>query len=244
MSSAELYQQLADAYHHQGKFPERDRFLVLAMDAAQESGQVPVAEQVRRRLLELNPNHLIKPYATAAEAVQSPNFANYLGQLRKNFPPAKAQALLREVGKTTSRQPTMLAPEAHFPPADPVSNQNRPPKWSTVEIEVRHKPSPPPTPPLPVFTYSQEPPPVQRQPSVTDPLAHIPPPQPRQAPEPFRLASPPMTTPTLNQQPATRLRSAEVIYSPSGATIGNFFFIAVLLASLATLGYVFVRPLM
>jgi hypothetical protein len=234
MNSVDIYQQLADVYHHQGKFPERDRFLVLAMDAAHASGQGPRSEQIRAQLLEMNPHHLIKPYASSQEALQSPNFANYLGQLRKNFTPAKAQALLQDVGKAAPRKATMLAPEASFPTADPVSDQQRPPKWSTVDV-----PSPPPTPRMPIFTYTKEPPPVQkpRQP-VADPLAHIPPP----AENTFRLAPQPVTTATLNQ-PA-RQRPVEAVYSSSGAAIGNFLFVAVLAAGLATLGYIFVWPLM
>jgi len=245
MSSVDLYQQLADAYHSQGRFQERDRFLVLAMDSACESGQVPLSEQIRQRLLELNPNHLLKPYGSSKDAVLSPNFANYLGQLRKNFPPAKAQALLNEVGQPAPRpRATMMAGEPQFPSADPVSDQQRPTAWS--QVDVPRKPAPPPPPPAPVFTYALEkpvsPPPLE---PVADPLAHIPPPQPRQvvADSAFRLAPSPTTSQPSDVVRPTRNRPREEIYSAASATIGNALFVVLLVASLATFCYVFVWPL-
>ncbi len=130
MPPYELYQQVADAYHAQGKYQERDRFLVLALDAAQTVGQSNLAEQIRLKLLELNPNHLIKPYPHCQAALQAQNFVTYLTQLRKNFPPVKAQSLLKELGGVapTRRKPTMLA-EPSFPMADPVEERDAP-TWS------------------------------------------------------------------------------------------------------------------
>ncbi len=176
--------------------------------------------------------------------MQSPNFANYLGQLRKNFPPAKAQALLNEVGSAAPRpRATMIAAEPHFPTADPASDQQRPPAWSKVDVP-RPKPAPPAP---PVFTYSKEEPaaapPLE---PVADPLAHIPPPQPRPpAPDStFRLAPTNAAPPPRDVVRPTRNRPGEEVYSPSGATIGNALFVLMLLAGLATFGYVFVWPLL
>lgn len=132
MNTFDLYHQLADANAAQGRFQERDRFLVLAIDAAQQAGKTDLAEQWRQRLLQFNPHHLIKPYASFQEAVQSPNFGNYLQQLRRNFPPNKAQELLNELARPTPfpfpagtpmtypvrEEPVMLShpdPLAHIP---------------------------------------------------------------------------------------------------------------------------------
>jgi hypothetical protein len=240
MSSADLYQQLAAAYHGEGKFPERDRFLVLAMDAAHATGQDDLSEEIRHRLLEHNPNHLIKPYGSSAEALQSPNFANYLGQLRKNFPPAKAQALLNDLGKTMPRpRGTMLAPEARFPDAEPVHEP--PPARPPVDVEVRHRAPPS----APVFTYTKDPP-VARPPlpPVQDPLAHIPAPQGRQKimDTTFRLA--PQEPPAPLGGGPRPARAATEMYSASGAMIGNTLFLLLFALSLAVLGYFFVWPLL
>ncbi|HMO35454.1 MAG TPA: hypothetical protein PKA06_05370, partial [Gemmatales bacterium] len=135
MQPYDLYQQVAERYHSQGKYQERDRFLVLALDAAHSVGQANLAEQLRMKLLELNPNHLIKPYANCQAALQAQNFVTYLGQLRKNFPPVKAQSLLQELGGSSAaprRKPTMLA-QPDFPTADPLEERDAP-TWSGISL--------------------------------------------------------------------------------------------------------------
>src|SRR6266446_6298647 len=62
-----VYQELADL-HDRRKLPQlRDRFLVLAADTAQRGGLTQEAERLRLVLLQLNPHHLLKSFATFEE---------------------------------------------------------------------------------------------------------------------------------------------------------------------------------
>ncbi|MFT3882212.1 MAG: hypothetical protein QM703_21495 [Gemmatales bacterium] len=200
MNPTELYQQIAEAYHAQGKYQERDRFLVLALDAAQSSGQSSTAEQIRQRLLELNPNHLIKPYNNCAAAMQAPNFIAYVSQLRKNFPAAKAQALLQELGGALPARPkrTMLA-DSTFPTAIPAEDPKTP-TWSQLQIETRAKGNAGPS--IGIFNVAEEP----RMTPANDPLANVP------------LSSTQPTVPFNLEQPVRRVpepaRKPEIIPAP------------------------------
>lgn len=247
MNNIELYQSVADAYHAQGKYQERDRFLVLALDAAHTSAQYNLAEQIRGKLLQLNPNHLMKPYPDCSTAIQSPNFSTYLQQLRKNFPPAATAKLLNELsGQTVTKpKPTMLAAPS-FPAAEPIEDQLSP-TWSNINIESKAK-----TIDLSMQRPTELVEPIFQELSsaskpMHDPLAHVPvSPQP---PIPFQKERPISKPPTSVQgqkpvivpvpQSYCRLVREENI---SGVWIGNLLFVLLFLASIATLAYVFVLP--
>lgn len=239
MNPIELYQQIAEAYHAQGKYQERDRFLVLALDAAQSSGQNNTAEQVRQRLLELNPNHLIKPYNNCAVAMQAPNFVAYVTQLRKNFPAAKAQALLQELGGAVPAKPkrTMLA-DSTFSSALPEDDPKTP-TWSQLQIETKAKGNAGPS--IGIFNVTEEP----RLSPANDPLANVPV-SPSQPNVPFKLEQPVRRGPEPARKPeivpAPRSSSTREADSAAGVWIGNLIFIILFLASIATLGYIFVLP--
>ncbi|HLJ93825.1 MAG TPA: hypothetical protein VKU02_11620 [Gemmataceae bacterium] len=98
MPSAEqvtrIYRELAEDYGRQGQAQMRDRFLVLAADAALAAGQQDEAERLRGRLLQHNPHHLLKPYSSFAEAMKSADVQNYVTALRRNHPYEKAENLL------------------------------------------------------------------------------------------------------------------------------------------------------
>lgn len=238
MNPIELYQQIAEAYHVQAKYQERDRFLVLALDAANSAGQTSMAEQLRQRLLELNPNHLIKPYSSTAAALQATNFIAYVSQLRKNFPPAKAQGLLKELGGPLPAKPkrTMLA-ESNYPTAIPVED-TKTPTWSQVNVATRPKPNAGPS--IGILNYADEP----RATPTNDPLANVPvTPQP---PVPFKLEQPaqkvqePQHKPEI--VPAPHQMSDHEAESPAGVWVGNLMFLILFLVSIATLAYIFVLP--
>src|SRR4051812_17384469 len=88
--SAELilnvYRELADRYQQRGQPAMRDRFLVLAADAAHAAGLSDEAEHLRQRLLQANPHHLLKPYGSFAEALDSSSVQIYVQDLRINYP--------------------------------------------------------------------------------------------------------------------------------------------------------------
>jgi hypothetical protein len=244
MTATELYQQIADAYHGQGKYQERDRFLVLAVDAAHTAGQNTLAERLRARLLELNPNHLIKPYPSVPAALQAQNFVTYLSQLRKNYPISKAQSLLNELAATQKQRPkrTMLA-ESSFPSAEPIDDRQQP-AWSQMDVTLRTKVTESPVsrrmvdPELIPFEPPPLTPTIPMQP-YNDPLANVPPPVSRPAPLPFSV-EPPQRRPEI--VPAPPRVNSSIVESASGVWIGNLLFVVLFLASLVLLGYVFVLP--
>lgn len=251
MNTIELYQQVAEAYHTQNKFQERDRFLVLALDAAQTAGQNGLAEQIRSKLLELNPNHLIKPYSSSEAALQAPNFVTYLSQLRKNFPPAKAKALLQEMPEGIVARPkrTMLA-DASFPVADPVEDASTP-TWSQVSIPSKQKAAvsttfPAPRLPEPPVPIQKTPAPMQTLPMKTpnDPLANVP--MTSATPPPFQFEQParPKTAPARQPVivPAPKRQAPGKLESPTSIWMGNMLFVVLFLTSIALLAYVFVLP--
>lgn len=238
MNPIDIYQQVAEAYQTQGKYQERDRFLVLALDAAQNCGQTSLAEQLRKRLLELNPNHLIKPYPSSAAALQSPNFITYVSQLRKNFPANKAQSLLQELGgPVISRPKRTMLDESSFPTADPVDDRKTP-NWSQFNVEVKPKPITGPS--IGVYHVPQEPVTMP----ANDPLANVPmtpqPPVPFNFEKPVRKAPESRKEPQIIPAPSPLVRKE--IESPAGAWVGNLLFLILFLASITTLGYVFVLP--
>lgn len=103
-TNSSLYQELAEKYHAKGKYPERDRFLILAADAAWNGGQPDAAEGYRRRILEYNPNHLLRPYPSFADALKSPDILAYVQQLRRGYPRDRALELMKELDLQDPRQ--------------------------------------------------------------------------------------------------------------------------------------------
>ena len=73
----------------------RDRFLVLAADAALLAGKTDEAERLRLRLLKVNPHHMLKPYPSFAQALKAPDVLTYVKDLRVNYPADVAEDLLR-----------------------------------------------------------------------------------------------------------------------------------------------------
>ena len=119
-----VYQELADYYDRQRQPPVRDRFLVLAADAALAAGQREEAERVRSKLLHLNPHHLLKPFASLAEAMQSPDVGNYIAGLRRTYPPESAESLLASL-RSGNETPPAPAEEADTQAARPAPDAYR-----------------------------------------------------------------------------------------------------------------------
>ena len=90
-----IYRELADWYERQRQPQMRDRFLVLAADAALTAGRPDEAERLRLRLLKVNPHHMLKPYGSFAQALKAPDVLTYVKDLRVNYPADVAEDLLR-----------------------------------------------------------------------------------------------------------------------------------------------------
>jgi hypothetical protein len=115
---AVIYQDLADVHERQGQPQMRDRFLVLAADAAQCAGRDDEAERLRQRLLKRSPHHMLRPFASFAEALASPDVQKYVSDLRRSYPPAEAERLLETA---RSRASPERGPEGRpIPPTAPV----------------------------------------------------------------------------------------------------------------------------
>jgi hypothetical protein len=142
----QTYEQLAERYERQQEPRQRDNLLVLAADAAFNGGQAAEAERLRRRLLELNPHHLLRPFASFAEAVESPDVRDLLADLRRQYPPEYVERLLGKMERN-------MAPSASATP--PVSG-NGP--------RVSSPPRSGAKPPSPYERY--EPPPPAREPEA------------------------------------------------------------------------------
>ncbi len=112
-----VYRELADWYEKQRQPQMRDRFLMLAADAALAAGRPDEAERFRIRLLKVNPHHMVKPYASFAEALKAPDVLTYVKDLRVNYPADVAEDLLRTLQGEPKHPPAgipMTAPVVDF----------------------------------------------------------------------------------------------------------------------------------
>lgn len=97
LTALRVYKELADWYERQGQAAMRDRFLILAAEAAYSSGNPDDAERLRQRLLQGNPHHMLKPFSSFAQALQSRNIQVYIHDLQVNYPPQTAEQLLQDL---------------------------------------------------------------------------------------------------------------------------------------------------
>jgi hypothetical protein len=94
LDAAEIYWQAAEICGERQEEQLRDRFLVLAADAAWARGRQKEAENLRLRLLSYNPHHLLQPYATLSEALASVDVRAYVDALRRSHPIDQAKHVL------------------------------------------------------------------------------------------------------------------------------------------------------
>ena len=107
-----VYKELADWYERQRQPPMRDRFLVLAADAALPANRPDEAETLRLRLLKVNPHHMLKPYASFAQALKAPDVLTYIKDLLVNHPTKVAEDLYARFKRRTSVLPAPIRPAA------------------------------------------------------------------------------------------------------------------------------------
>jgi hypothetical protein len=147
-----IYRELADWHEQNGQPQQRDRYLVLAADAALAAGQGEEAERLRVRLLQLNPHHLLRPYASFAEALRNGDVNNYVTALRQSHPSEAAERLLASLRSGA--------------PIEPVSSAQPPAELQVFRVRTDTddaKPSP--------ARPRQVPPPGGKNPAAAAPLA-------------------------------------------------------------------------
>lgn len=130
LAALQVYKELADWYERQGQPAMRDRFLILAAEAAFSAGKPDEAERLRQRLLQSNPHHMLKPFSSFAQALQSTNIQIYIHDLQVNYPPETAGDLLRNLrgGKAEPAVIPQTAPliEIRDEPTLPLGNAMEP----------------------------------------------------------------------------------------------------------------------
>lgn len=222
-----VYQQLADAFDHDGQAPMRDRFLVLAADAALAAGLRDEAERLRHRLLERNPHHLLRPFASFAEALRSTDVKDYLADLRTKYPPVAAERLLGS-----------LRP----PPSAPADNPTAPASalHKDEEADALRKPA---AAPFKVYSMQES----EDERTQKAPARPIPTARPVQAPKAAPMAR---SRETYALQPEAAARTTPGPRPPredeneagNSAWICTGLFLLVLAAGAALTAYTFVRP--
>jgi hypothetical protein len=121
--SLSVYRELADHYDRLGQPSMRDRFLILAADAALQAGQPALAEQLRQQLLHGSRHHMLRSYASFAEAAAAPDVQTYLRDLRTNYPPVVAREMLDEIQPSGGEPAGGHRP---IPPTAPLVDMNSP----------------------------------------------------------------------------------------------------------------------
>ena len=93
-----MYLQLARAAGVRGQAGIRDKLLILAGVTANELDHDDVAAQCRQRILEHNPQHLIRRWPSFAEALADDEFLVYLKQQLRRYSAERVEHLLAQLG--------------------------------------------------------------------------------------------------------------------------------------------------
>jgi hypothetical protein len=227
-----VYKELADWYERQRQPPMRDRFLVLAADAALLANRPDEAETLRLRLLKVNPHHLLKPYASFAQALKSPDVLTYIKDLRVNYPANVAEDLLRRLQTEDKR-----SPGANPIPASTAGFGGSP---NTAAVPVVSNE---------LFLNSKE---AQHDLAPTAPLGAMPSPYPLrpeprpqtlplQAPVPIRHRNP-MPAPLPFAADPAPMKSAAERSTEGGSWLAVLLFLLILASGAALAGFTFLRP--
>jgi hypothetical protein len=218
----DVFSELAEWYERQGQASMRDRFLVLAADAALAAGLPAEAERLRQRLLQVNPHHLLKPYSSFAQAMEAPDMQAYVSDLRQNYPLETAESLLQTLRE--NGRPAPAAPKA------PGQREEQPQVFSVRQDEAPASPRPAP----------RRDTPAGRRPSSAIPLPRPEAPPPRQPP-----AAPtvPLARPAAAPSPPAAPLPAEQA-STGGAWVGSVLFGVLLLGGVAFTVWALARPLL
>jgi hypothetical protein len=247
MDHAELYLELSDYYDHRGEAQSRDRFMVLAADAAMNAGDREEAEHLRQRLLALNPHHLLKPFKSFEEALKSRDVTDYISALRRRHPPEQVAKLVETtIGQKSNRAdepesvphlrmpqapPTRIEPVSGHGPADVfrVRPTDDPPPTT---IRPRPVPPPPSIPSLPSNPVRMRPAPSGQ----STPLGL--PPLPLQ-PEPTRasLSSPYRPAPNQSSTPFIPVYQGIRLPATPGSWLCSALFILLLIGGLGLAVY-------
>src|SRR5262245_23132322 len=245
--SLALYRELAERYDRLGQLAMRDRFLMLAADAALQAGQAAEAERLRLRLLQQNRHHMLRPYGSFEEALAAPDVLTYLRDLKANYPPDLAVQLLDTLqsgaGPSLASTPPPRKPAASpVPPTAPIVDPYAPPPAAP-------KPSWEPVIPFQVVDDVGQTAPLPQYRPLAQPLPG------RAAPSPAHLAETappyrptvPVPVPAARPRPAPEPVPGSVPASPEheeagGQWLSTMLMGVVLAAALALAAFTLARP--
>lgn len=245
-----LYLQLAELYEYRSEPKMRDRFLILAADAAAMTGQGPEAERLLQRLLRSSPHHMLKAFSSFAEAMQAEHIRSYVEDLRKNYTLDVAEPLLERLrrGEEPPPQPASWAPAQ---PITPTRAGSEDPDQTLTGLPPEQ---PEPFRLMPVdqpdddqTQVIQPKPAAQPRPGRSDTdTAHTPrptvkplPPTEKEPPRARQPASQASGKPRPAGKSARRQQSRE---EPGGSWLSMMLFGVVLVLGLVTIYYALVRP--
>jgi hypothetical protein len=243
-ATLQVYRELADWYERQGQAAMRDRFLILAAGAASEAGETAEAERLRQRLLQGNPHHMLKPFSSFAQALQSTNIQIYIHDLQVNYPAETAENLLLSLrdGVPPSSTVEHNTPSPLPQTAPPIEIRDEPtlPLDSSMEslkvypLREESESSPPSIPPVKPTHLNR---PAARKSTVVPPERPVPIGVPvlRSQSAPARPPRPTMTAPSL---PSPLPEAA----APSGAWLALFLFGMTVTAGIALAVYTLAHP--
>jgi len=244
----EVYLRLARACEGQAHGAERDGYLLLAAESAWACGRNQQAERLRFLLLKHNPNHLLKPYGSFAQAVESLDVQALIRQLRRQHPAEQSERLLRALEPKTeaarhgltetpsrtndkTRQElvlpvgTVLEPPDGVPgkEATPASAAEQPPRPIQKEVRKMAETNPP-------------------RPPIPDPRRSAPPvARPAGGPGVFNVAPDDRLRPRPAAAPIAGL-SPPVRHEAAGGAIGLLLAIIVFLLGAAVFVLTFLQP--
>lgn len=95
---------LAAESHQKQQIPGRDRFLILSLITACETGFPELADQCEQIILRDSSHHLISRYANAIEAMQSEEFQVFAKQMRRFCTTERAEQLAQGLGFHAERE--------------------------------------------------------------------------------------------------------------------------------------------
>jgi hypothetical protein len=232
-----IYEELADRFARGKEARFRDQCLVLAADAALAANQQPEADRLRQRLLQVNPHHLLRPFASMAEAVQAPDVEEYIADLRRQWPPEFAEKLYlsdpEQAGPAAAPAVTPAPVRSEAAPQDVVARP-LPPKESAKEPAKELEASPIPLDPRPA-------PPVRRAAVAAKP-----------SPQPVRAAAAVPAAPAAGAAPARPARTEPpvnvsappAVIAPSGRWMVSLLLLLGIAVGIGLFLVAFVWPLL
>jgi hypothetical protein len=99
-----VYLHLAQASRRRRRPLVRDRMLLLAGVVAANMRLDPVAAYCRQTILQHNPQHLVGRWTSLTEALADEEFLAFLKQVRRKYPPEKAERMLASLGLEMARE--------------------------------------------------------------------------------------------------------------------------------------------